>query len=339
MGYSFVHFGSWSLDFSQEGSCDRHGNTCFQIFSSSSSGFWSRHNRVFYDVNADFRLDQTSDTDPVHLSGALRSLRTYELCLWFLWFQRECWLWGWRTAWWADGLVGLVLRIVRRKSDVEMAAYSLLDCAMASLRVPVFDAMAMSVITSGDFFLCLTLHVWFFSSRSFVDSKSCQRCQVFFVSPAFLEPGDKLWQIMAEIGNGNNMGTYFSGHKSETFFVARITIPWTGYFLDDMRFRSRGALHEECIPAKSLTYVSLQIVRLLWKSVYVFSGESVQEILQASHCWTSILASLGWFCQISNVPRSCKAIISTSNSCRCGFLTCMGDLPLTPLLPRKKNAR
>ena len=31
-----------------------------------------------------------------------------------------------------DGLVGLVLRIVRRKSDVEMAAYSSLACAMVS---------------------------------------------------------------------------------------------------------------------------------------------------------------------------------------------------------------
>ena len=40
-----------------------------------------------------------------------------------------------------DGLVGLVLRIVRGKSYVEMAAYSSLACAMASLRVPLFDAM------------------------------------------------------------------------------------------------------------------------------------------------------------------------------------------------------
>ena len=53
-----------------------------------------------------------------------------------------------------DGLVGLVLRIVTRKYDVEMAAYSSLACAMASLRVALFDAMF--VITSGDFFLCLT---------------------------------------------------------------------------------------------------------------------------------------------------------------------------------------
>ena len=40
-----------------------------------------------------------------------------------------------------DSLVGLVLRIVRHKSDVEMAAYPSLVCAMASLRVPLFDAM------------------------------------------------------------------------------------------------------------------------------------------------------------------------------------------------------
>ena len=53
-----------------------------------------------------------------------------------------------------DGLVGLVPRIVRRKSDVEMTAYSSLACVMASLRVALFDAMF--VITSGDFFLCLT---------------------------------------------------------------------------------------------------------------------------------------------------------------------------------------
>ena len=53
-----------------------------------------------------------------------------------------------------DRLLGLVLRIVRRKSDVEMAAYSSLTCAMASLRVALFDAMF--VITSGDLFLCLT---------------------------------------------------------------------------------------------------------------------------------------------------------------------------------------
>ena len=52
------------------------------------------------------------------------------------------------------GLLGLVLRIVRRKSDVEMATYSSLACAMASLRVALFDAMF--VITSGDFFLCLS---------------------------------------------------------------------------------------------------------------------------------------------------------------------------------------
>ena len=53
-----------------------------------------------------------------------------------------------------DRLLGLVLRIVRCKSDVEMAAYSLLTCAMASLRVALFDAML--VIRSGDFFLCLS---------------------------------------------------------------------------------------------------------------------------------------------------------------------------------------
>ena len=34
-----------------------------------------------------------------------------------------------------DRLLGLVLRIERRKSDVDMAAYSSLTCAMASLRV------------------------------------------------------------------------------------------------------------------------------------------------------------------------------------------------------------
>ena len=39
MGYSFVHFGSWSLDFSQQGSWDRHGNACFQMFSSSTVPF------------------------------------------------------------------------------------------------------------------------------------------------------------------------------------------------------------------------------------------------------------------------------------------------------------
>ena len=50
-----------------------------------------------------------------------------------------------------DGLVGLVLQIVRRKSVVEMEAYSSLVCAMASVRVALFDAMF--VITSGDFFL------------------------------------------------------------------------------------------------------------------------------------------------------------------------------------------
>ena len=53
-----------------------------------------------------------------------------------------------------DRLLGLDLRIVRRKSDVEMAAYSSLTCPMASLRVALFDAML--VIRSGDFFLCLT---------------------------------------------------------------------------------------------------------------------------------------------------------------------------------------
>ena len=139
------------------------------------------------------------------------------------------------------------------------------------------------------------------------------------MSPAFLDPGDKLWQIMAEISNGNNMGTYFSGHKSETFFVARMTISGTEYSLDDMRFGSRGALYEECIPIKSLTHVSLQIVLPLRKCVYVFSGESIQKILQASQRSTRVLASLSLFCQSNNVPRSCKAIVTTSNSCRCGF--------------------
>ena len=68
-----------------------------------------------------------------------------------------------------DGLVGLVLRIVRHKSDAEMTAYSSLPCAMASPRVPLFDAMF--VITSGDFFLCLTCWFDFFLPAALLTAK------------------------------------------------------------------------------------------------------------------------------------------------------------------------
>ena len=68
-----------------------------------------------------------------------------------------------------DGLVGLVLRIVKRKSDVEMAAYSSLASAMASLRVALFDAMF--VITWGDLFLCLNCWFDFFLPAALLTTK------------------------------------------------------------------------------------------------------------------------------------------------------------------------
>ena len=99
-----------------------------------------------------------------------------------------------------DGLVGLVLRIVRRKSDVEMAAYSSLDCAMASLRLLVFDAMAMSVITSGDFFLCLTCLFHFFLPTALLTAKivsdvKFSLCRLFFLNQE--TNCGKLWLILA----------------------------------------------------------------------------------------------------------------------------------------------
>ena len=69
------------------------------------------NNRVLYDVNTDFRLGQSSGRDSKR--AHLRTLRLISM------ISK-----GVLVVGSTDRLLGLVLRIVGRKSDVEMAAYS-----------------------------------------------------------------------------------------------------------------------------------------------------------------------------------------------------------------------
>ena len=81
-----------------------------------------------------------------------------------------------------------------------MAAYASLTCAMALLRVALFDARLQVVITSGDFFLCLTWCFHCFVPAALLTAKIVNNVKFSLCHLLFLIQGtncDKLWLKLA----------------------------------------------------------------------------------------------------------------------------------------------